>query len=258
MAAKWLENQLNVSRSQEATMKRFAWALVLAVLVLGVEGRLVRAERCTGSATCTACKSCSKCSHCRSGGTCGACSPRESSQSGGVGQAGALLKSQGSAANQTMKGNVADGTVTRIVDGDTIVVQHNGKRETVRLIGVDTPEELDPRKPVQYFAKEAAEFTTGIALNRLVRLEIQRAPKDRDRYGRILAYAFRESDGLLINKEIILERYGFAYVKYPFEKMAEFREAEADARKYRRGLWGASGANPSTINRQKAGSKRSG
>src|SRR5208282_1516174 len=46
-----------------------------------------------------------------------------------------------------------------------------------------------------------------------------------------LVYAFRESDGLLIDKEIIVEGYGFAYVKYAFEKMAEFRKAERDAPK---------------------------
>ena len=46
--------------------------------------------------------------------------------------------------------------VTRVVDGDTIVVEGIGK---VRLIGVDTPETVDPRRPVQRFGREASAFT---------------------------------------------------------------------------------------------------
>ena len=48
---------------------------------------------------------------------------------------------------------------TRVIDGDTIVVEIDGKQEKVRLIGVDTPETVHPSKPVEYFGKEASEFT---------------------------------------------------------------------------------------------------
>ena len=58
--------------------------------------------------------------------------------------------------------------VTQVVDGDTIVVAGVG---TVRLIGVDTPETVDPRKPVQFFGKEASEFTRRMAQGKVVRLE---------------------------------------------------------------------------------------
>jgi micrococcal nuclease len=129
--------------------------------------------------------------------------------------------------------------VIRIVDGDTIVVQVNGHAETVRLIGVDTPEIKDPRKPVEHFAREASQFTSSLLKSQRVRLEIQAAPTSRDRYGRLLAYVYRERDNLLVNNEIILQGYGHAYVKYPFDpaRMEEFREAERSARIAKRGLW---------------------
>ena len=93
--------------------------------------------------------------------------------------------------------------VVRVIDGDTIVVQVNGHPETVRLIGVDTPEPKDPRKPVEYFGKEASRFTVSLVKDQRVRLEIQTSPTSRDKYGRLLAYVFRQSDNLLVNKEII-------------------------------------------------------
>ena len=60
----------------------------------------------------------------------------------------------------------------------------------------------------------------------------------RDRYG-ILAYVFRQGDGLLVNKEIIRRGYGHAYTKYPFDaaRMEEFKAAEQEAREHKRGLW---------------------
>jgi micrococcal nuclease len=123
-----------------------------------------------------------------------------------------------------------------VVDGDTIVVQVSGKAETVRLIGVDTPESKDPRKPVQYFAKEATSHTHQLLQGRQVRLELE---DHRDKYGRLLAYVYREPDGLLANLELIQQGYGFAYTKYPFDadRMQQFREAEREAREHQRGLW---------------------
>ena len=96
-----------------------------------------------------------------------------------------------------------------------------------------------PRKPVEYFGKEASRFTASLIKDQRVRLEIQISPASRDRYGRLLAYVFRQSDNLLVNKEIIRQGYGHAYVKYPFDpiKMGEFRAAEREAREHERGLW---------------------
>lgn len=129
--------------------------------------------------------------------------------------------------------------VERIVDGDTIVASFDpatglGAREKVRLIGVDTPETVDPRKPVQYFGAEASRFVADRILGKTVRLAFE--PTLRDYFGRLLAYVFLE-DGTCFNLAIIAEGYGFAYTKYPFMFMDDFRKAERKARESKRGLW---------------------
>jgi micrococcal nuclease len=130
--------------------------------------------------------------------------------------------------------------VTRIVDGDTIVVSFApglgmGKSEKVRLIGVDTPETVDPRKPVERFGLEASAFAADKLLGKSVRLAFE--SPERDYFGRLLAYVFLE-DGSCFNLAVVAEGYGFAYVKYPFRFMDEFRAAERAARFRKRGLWG--------------------
>jgi endonuclease YncB( thermonuclease family) len=118
-------------------------------------------------------------------------------------------------------------------------VQHQGAPETVRLIGVDTPEMNDPRPSVNRFAEESKWFTERVALNQQLRMDVQKPPKERDRYGRLLAFAYRQ-DGALINRMIIREGFGFAYLKYPFDSlmMEQFANEERDARENMRGLWG--------------------
>jgi micrococcal nuclease len=122
----------------------------------------------------------------------------------------------------------------RVVDGDTIVAEIEGKQEKVRLIGVDTPETVHPSKPVEYFGKEASEFTRSMVERKKVKLEYDW--QKRDKYGRLLAYVYME-DGTFLNAEIIKQGYGFAYIKYPFKYLEEFRQYERDARNNCKGLW---------------------
>jgi len=124
-------------------------------------------------------------------------------------------------------------TVIRVIDGDTLLLDRN---ERVRLIGVDTPETVDPRQPVQYFGKEASEFTKRTAQGKKVRLEYDQDTKDR--YGRTLAYVYLEG-GMFLNAEIIEQGYGHAYTEFPFRLMEEFRKLEREARESGKGLWGA-------------------
>lgn len=121
--------------------------------------------------------------------------------------------------------------VVRVVDGDTFVLQHIGK---VRLIGVNTPETKDPRRPVQYFGKEASEFLTKLITGKSVRLEYDQQRKDK--FQRTLAYAYLP-DNTFINAKIIEEGYGFAFTRYPFQKMELFRSLENKARDSQKGLW---------------------
>src|SRR4030042_1084522 len=122
---------------------------------------------------------------------------------------------------------------TRVIDGDTIAVEKNGKKEKVRLIGVDTPETVHPSKPVEYFGKEASEFTRKNVEGKRVNLEYDW--QSRDKYGRLLAYVYIE-DGTFLNAEIIRQGYGFAYTRYPFKYLEEFRRFEREARETPRGL----------------------
>ncbi len=131
------------------------------------------------------------------------------------------------------------GPVLRVVDGDTLVVRIEGRAEKVRLIGVDTPESVDPRRPVQYFGKEASQFTRRLADGKRVALRGESGTGDRDRYGRLLRYVFLP-DGTLLNSEIIRQGYGHAYLRFPFARMEEFRALERQARDHGLGLWAES------------------
>ena len=133
------------------------------------------------------------------------------------------------------------GEVVRVVDGDTIVVRLDGVKETIRIIGIDTPETVDPRKPVQAFGREASAYTKKTLLGKSVRLEPDQGNahiRHRDRYGRLLAYVWVSN--VFFNEKIIREGYAHAYTKYPFRSdyMALFLQAEREAREMGRGLWG--------------------
>ena len=119
----------------------------------------------------------------------------------------------------------------RVIDGDTIELVGG---ERVRLIGVDTPESVDPRRPVEYFGKEAAAFTHRLAEGKTVRLEFDRETVDT--YGRTLAYVYLP-DRTLLNGEIIRQGYGHAYTRFPFRFEREFVALEREARGAGRGLW---------------------
>lgn len=128
--------------------------------------------------------------------------------------------------------------VTTVHDGDTFGVDMNGTKETIRLIGVDTPETRDPRKPVQCYGQAAAAFTAQLLSGQRVRLEADPLSTNRDRYSRLLRYAYT-TDNRLVNAEIIKHGYGFAYTSFPFGKADEFKRYEQAAREAGKGLWGS-------------------
>lgn len=138
----------------------------------------------------------------------------------------------------------SDYTVTEADDGDTIKVRMGGKIETVRFIGVDTPETKDPRKAVQCFGKQASEYTKGLLLGKQIRLESDPNDSDRDKYKRLLRYVYLGDE--LINAKLISEGYGFAYTVFPFTKLEEFRTLEQQARQQNKGLWAGCQVNEST------------
>ena len=126
--------------------------------------------------------------------------------------------------------------VIRIVDGDTIVV---GPNEKVRLIGVDTPETVHPKKAVECFGKAAKEFTRSSVEGKTIGLvldEVNKFRQHKDKYGRTLAYVYLE-DGTMLNRELIRQGYAHAYTRFPFRYLVEFRELERAARSQSIGLW---------------------
>ncbi len=125
--------------------------------------------------------------------------------------------------------------VERVIDGDTIRIDYNGKSESVRLIGVDTPEMNDRDEELRVLAKRAAEFTRGLLAGKSVYLQFDR--ERRDKFGRLLAYVYRAPDRLFVNLELVRLGYSRAYTKYPFKYSALFREHERQAKAEGLGVW---------------------
>lgn len=128
-------------------------------------------------------------------------------------------------------------TINHYVDGDTIAVNMNGSVETVRFIGVDTPETHKPNTPVQCYGPEAAAHTKS-AISKFGKVRLQADPLDtnRDVYGRLLRYVYLP-DGTLLDEQIIQQGYGFAYLDFPFSKKAQFAADGQAAMAAHVGLW---------------------
>ncbi|MBV9159434.1 MAG: thermonuclease family protein [Candidatus Kaiserbacteria bacterium] len=132
--------------------------------------------------------------------------------------------------------------VVKVVDGDTIDVSKDGKTVRIRLIGLDTPEVVDPRKPVQCFGKEASAEMKKLISSQSVRLEYDASQGRLDKYGRTLAYVYAplnsNPEGLLVNKYMIAEGYGHEYTyAIPYKYQKDFKAAETAAREAQKGLW---------------------
>ncbi|CAN5202694.1 hypothetical protein BH11PAT4_BH11PAT4_8120 [soil metagenome] len=134
--------------------------------------------------------------------------------------------------------------VVNVADGDTFKVKFpDGKEQTVRLLGVDTPETVDPRKTVQCFGKEASAFAKAQLAGKEVTLEADPTQGDVDKYNRLLRYVYL-TDGTFFNLKLLQEGYATEYTyqkPYKFQKV--FKATEAGARDDAVGFW-----NPSSCN----------
>src|SRR3954470_23153571 len=128
----------------------------------------------------------------------------------------------------------AEGMVTRVVDGDTIHVWTGGHDEAVRYIGIDTPESVKPGTPVQCFAKAASAENERLVAGRRVRLVYD--AERRDRYGRLLAYVYRDS--MFVNAALVRAGFARTLTIPPNVRFADrFARLARDAREHGRGLW---------------------
>lgn len=127
--------------------------------------------------------------------------------------------------------------VTKVIDGDTIQIESG---QTIRFIGVDTPETVDPRRPVGCFGKEASNEMKGLLSGKTVIL--QKDVSDTDKYNRLLRYIFlplEDGQSLFVNDYLLRE--GFAQtLTYPpdVKYTSQFLEAERSAKENKKGLWG--------------------
>ena len=119
--------------------------------------------------------------------------------------------------------------VTRIIDGDTFETESGDK---VRLVGINAPEIRD------IFGEEAKQHLILLIQGKTVDLESDHTSNDRDRYNRLLRYVILNN--IDINKQMVLDGYAFAYLKYHFDKEAEYKEAQLIAAQNRAGIWGNS------------------
>jgi micrococcal nuclease len=132
---------------------------------------------------------------------------------------------------------LVNGSIDRVIDGDTVDVVLDGEVTRVRFIGIDTPETVDPRKEVQCFGAEASQHLADILAGQLVTLEYDSTQGEVDKYGRALAYVVL-ADGTNVGEKML--RDGFAY-EYTYDDTYElqevFKNAEQDARDSGSGLW---------------------
>lgn len=136
-----------------------------------------------------------------------------------------------------------EGVVTKVVDGDTIQITDRSGKHTVRLIGINTPETVDPRKTLECFGKEASAKAKTLLTGQQVLLESDPTQDDKDKYGRLLRYVFLP-DGTNVNLAMIKEGYAYEYTyDVPYTYQTEFKKAQQDAMTQNLGLWNTNTCN---------------
>jgi micrococcal nuclease len=141
---------------------------------------------------------------------------------------------------QDRAGAAARGRVARVVDGDTIKVRLGRRTETVRYIGIDTPESVKPGTPVQCYGHAATAANKRLVSGREV--ELRAGAEPRDRYGRLLAYVYRLPDRTFVNAELVERGYARTLTIPPNDAFApRFARLQRAASGAGRGLWSACG-----------------
>lgn len=151
---------------------------------------------------------------------------------------GPATKSTGARGQGAGTGTGAAYDVVSVVDGDTIKVRLDGRKETIRIIGLDTPETKKPRTPVQCFGKEASSHMQSLVQSKQVQLVADSSQGDRDRYGRLLRHVF--VDG---STNVALAQIEGGYGREetydgPYAHRLEYLAAQNQAKNAHRGTWG--------------------
>lgn len=128
--------------------------------------------------------------------------------------------------------------VVKVVDGDTLDVSYNGKTERIRVIGINTPETVDPRKPVECFGQKASDMAKEYLSGQTVWLEADPTQGERDKYSRLLRYIWTDDDSVDYGKVIIATGYAYEYTyNTPYKYQAIYKQAQKEAEAGKKGLW---------------------
>lgn len=127
--------------------------------------------------------------------------------------------------------------VDRVVDEDTIVVRlQNNNLEKVRIIGINAPESVDPRRAVECYGKEASTHLTGLIAGKTVRLEPDDSQQNKDKYGRLLRHVFFRD--MNVAESMIRDGYAYEYTySTPYKYQKIFKIAQREAENNKVGLW---------------------
>jgi micrococcal nuclease len=143
------------------------------------------------------------------------------------------------ASSSTTLPHGANATVVRVVDGDTIIADIGGTATRIRLIGMDTPETVDPRKPVQCYGPQASKHTKSL-LPPGTPVRLVRDAEVHDVYGRTLAYVYRAADNLFVDRELLVDGYARTLTIPPNDAHeADLATAQRQAQAAGKGLWSA-------------------
>ena len=128
--------------------------------------------------------------------------------------------------------------VVKVVDGDTLTVLIAGEKEKVRVIGINTPETVDPRRGVQCFGKEASAFAKKILSEQTVVLESDPTQSNRDKYSRLLRHVWLAKGNVNVGQLLISEGYANEYTyETPYKYQQVYQKAEQQAQQAKKGLW---------------------
>jgi len=139
---------------------------------------------------------------------------------------------------QSVNRNLEDARVIKVVDGDTVTVSIGGKSETIRIIGINTPETVDPRKSVECFGQKASDKAREQLNGKAVQLEADATQGERDKYSRLLRFVWLDNGTVDFGAMMIQEGYAYEYTySTPYSYQAKYKELQKEAEQGKRGLW---------------------
>lgn len=140
--------------------------------------------------------------------------------------------------NESSKKDKQEAKVVKVIDGDTVKVMFNDKTETIRFIGINSPETVDPRKPVECFGEKVSMVAKENLTGKTIWLETDPSQGDRDKYDRLLRYVWIDDATMDFGKVLITTGYAYEYTyDNPYKYQIAYRQAQEDAEQSKKGLW---------------------